>query len=171
MFVRWKNKYIRRCAKVWVSHERFAVLLTSANGHPFRGGAYWFSSPYLDDQKCQVHATVEELLMRRPIRPASEDAPFHANPDSLMGEYPYLAAFLTDAAYEDGSRRVGGTITVWAQNGQWKASLHERSAGLVLWVTAEGWPAVLELAECLLASEDAPWAANGAPSEKGKKAK
>lgn len=81
----------------------------------------------------------------------------HASPGPLEGHYPQLGEFLTDACFEDGTRRESPTITFWAQGGLWKASVKDRAESLVMWLSAEKLLELMQLLELYVASEDAPW--------------
>jgi len=82
----------------------------------------------------------------------------HASPDELSKNYPNLAEFMTAATYDGNKeRREAPTITIWAAGGQWKASVKDRAEGLVLWLVADTFGHLLELADGFVLDSGAPW--------------
>jgi len=77
--------------------------------------------------------------------------------ERLADELPILHAFLTAEVGDDGEPRNPSTLTVFVEDGLWKAVLHERQLNLNLFMTADGFHAVLAGLEARLASGRAEW--------------
>lgn len=86
-----------------------------------------------------------------PLKPASSgDAGF-------LKEHPALCEYLTSETYPDGSHRHRSSVTVFSEDGFFKACLNEKDQGLVLFVAEASfndlWPAL----ELLLQADQIPW--------------
>jgi len=75
----------------------------------------------------------------------------------MADEWPILHAFLTSEVGDDGAARVPSTLTVFVEDGLWKAVLHERQVQLNLFMTAKGFYELLAGLEARLASGEAEW--------------
>lgn len=51
--------------------------------------------------------------------------------------YPILVEWLTLTLWEDNSTRATGTILLFAEDGSWKAALHDRDAGMSCFVSGK----------------------------------
>lgn len=71
--------------------------------------------------------------------------------------FPALAEYLTAHAYPDGTARERSTVSVFFEDGQFKACLNERDQGLVLFVSEGKFGCLFEALELLLQSEHVPW--------------
>lgn len=82
----------------------------------------------------------------------------HADPDKLLNGYPHLQEFLTAAVYEgEDTRREAPTVTVWCSGGFWKASVKDRSEGLVMWLQGSTVLELLSQLELFVMEEEGPW--------------
>lgn len=71
--------------------------------------------------------------------------------------YPALSEYLTCPLYPDGTVRQLATLTVFREDGYWKACLNEKDQGLVLFVAEQAFGTLLEALELLLQEEHPPW--------------
>lgn len=97
----------------------------------------------------------------------------HASPEGLRDIYPNLAEFLTAATYEGGDKpesRESPTITIWCSGGLWRASVKDREEDLVLWLSAETAPQLLDMLELFVMEASAPWRRDEG-QQKGKRVK
>jgi len=81
---------------------------------------------------------------------SSVDVDFQTN-------YPALSEYLTSAAYPDGAVRQLATLTIFREDGWWKACLNEKDQGLVLFVAESRFGTLLEALELLLQEDHPPW--------------
>ena len=72
-------------------------------------------------------------------------------------QYPALSEYLTCPQYPDGSVRQLATLTVFREDGWWKACLNEKDQGLVLFVAESRYGTLLEALELLLQEDHPPW--------------
>jgi len=72
-------------------------------------------------------------------------------------QYPALHEYLTCPQYPDGSVRQLSTMTVFREDGFWKACLNEKDQGLVLFVAESQFGTLLEALELLLQEDHPPW--------------
>jgi len=72
-------------------------------------------------------------------------------------QYPALSEYLTCPLYPDGTARQLSTLTVFREDGWWKACLNEKDQGLVLFVAEQGFGTLLEALELLLQEDRPPW--------------
>jgi len=97
-------------------------------------------------------------------KPTSEDLvdlrrrPF-IDPD-FASQYPVLATYLGDEAYDDGAPRRTSTLLLFVQDGLWKACLNDRAAGRSAWVSGEMLTEALSSLENALRTERASWRAS-----------
>lgn len=90
-----------------------------------------------------------------------------ADPSSSSGQpsedkdfklaFPALHEYLTCPLYPDGSTRLLATLTVFREDGYWKACLNEKDQGLVLFVAEQKYGTLLEAIELLLQEDHPPW--------------
>jgi len=72
-------------------------------------------------------------------------------------QWPNLAAFISQSAWEDGESRVTGTVTFLADAGQVKAALNDRDAGLGCFLSARSFTSLLDVLEAVLGGAPADW--------------
>jgi len=77
--------------------------------------------------------------------------------ERLADECPILHAFISSEVGDDGAARSPSTLTVFVEDGMWKAVLHERQMQLNLFMTARGFYDLLAGLEGRLASGEAEW--------------
>lgn len=75
----------------------------------------------------------------------------------FLKTYPALGEYLTSTQYPDGSQRQTSSLTVFREDGYWKACLNERDQGLVMFVAENRFGSLLEALELLLQEESPPW--------------
>ena len=51
--------------------------------------------------------------------------------------YPCLAEFLSALEWEEGVKRVTGTVLICSEEGRWRGWLHDRDTCCSLWVSAD----------------------------------
>lgn len=71
--------------------------------------------------------------------------------------YPALSEYLTATAYPDGTSRQTSSLTIFRDDGWWKACLNERDQGMVLFVAESRFGTLLEALELLLQEDQPPW--------------
>lgn len=77
--------------------------------------------------------------------------------DSFAKKLPGLVEFLTLATYEDGSARVPGTLTIFADGCWVKACLSDRDQGLVAFASSDSFTGLLEALELGLQGDTLEW--------------
>jgi len=68
-----------------------------------------------------------------------------------------LAEFLSSCTWDDGSSREPGTLLVFAEDGVWKACLHDRTGGMQTFVSAQTPGALWDALEKGLAGDSLEW--------------
>lgn len=89
----------------------------------------------------------------------------------FQNSYPALHEFMTSPTYPDGSSRQLSTLTLFRDDGFWKACLNEKDQGLVLFVAEDRFGVLMEALELLLQEERPPWRKSthkGRPGPSGK---
>lgn len=71
--------------------------------------------------------------------------------------WPNLYAHIFDAAYEDGTKRVGSSLVMFSERGLLKVALNDNEAGLVAFVCASHFLEALERLEQGLLDETLDW--------------
>lgn len=72
-------------------------------------------------------------------------------------QYPALFEYLTAATYPDGSQRQTSSLTLFSEDGLFKACLSDRDQGLNLFVSETKLLACFEALELLLGDDNTPW--------------
>lgn len=76
---------------------------------------------------------------------------------SVLSQCPTLVAYLTDSAWDDGSKRETSTLTVFAEHGRIKLCLNDRENGRSAWVSGRTLEDALAGLEADLAGGEADW--------------
>lgn len=118
------------------------------------------------NHKAELHRRAVELkekgdesmgIERPAVAPGSQGANGTARHGDDWVLYPALLEFLTETRYTDGSSRRTGTITVFSDGGQVKASLNDRDLDRVAFVSATSLAGLLVILEEKLATSSADW--------------
>lgn len=80
-----------------------------------------------------------------------------ASDEAFAKKYPTLAAYLTDTAYEDGSARRTATMTVFAEEGLFKASINDREQSRSAFMAADTFTGLLDRLEKGLQADRLDW--------------
>lgn len=109
--------------------------------------------------------------MKRKDRKKVSGGSQHADGAFIGRHYPQLAEFLTTASFDDGGKREAPTLTIWCGGGLWRATLKDRTEGLVMWLSAEQPLELLSLIEQYCLEEDGPWRVDDYSDSRGKRKK
>lgn len=106
-----------------------------------------------------LYPTTKDLKVKRRNAPAAGGIIQPALPAAsvMLGKLPCLREFLTATAYEDGSPRVPGYITIRNRQVTFEATIYDVDSGTRLSARAAKLDDVLALLEQLLGVEEAPW--------------
>lgn len=160
--VEYKNPFHYWSNGVW-----FVILRTNKFGRYDRGLArLWVPTGKLSPGD-QVRWCCRRLRMRKRRENKGLNKAPHAQVDELLLKVPDLAAWLTDATFDDGSPRKGGWCALHASGGLLHLLMKDESEGIELRVSAPTAAALLTLANDALVDENAPWRASEA-RKKGK---
>lgn len=83
-----------------------------------------------------------------------------ATDEALDEKCPLLHLLMTSQTDDKGKKRKVCSLSIFAADGAWKASLNERDKGLVLWASADTLGSLPEALEALLNETPIPWRAN-----------
>jgi len=84
------------------------------------------------------------MAMKRPADNPKEVAGAKVVDDVLKGWLPHVHEFLTELLWEDGKPRKPGTLLILAQDGLWKACIHDTDQRVSGWLSGESWEGLLE---------------------------
>lgn len=97
-------------------------------------------------------------LMRKPVKiEGSAGSSDRLRDLELAEKRPMIEEYLTATSYDDDSPRVPSTLTVFVDEGMFKASLNDRDVGRTLFVSGTAFNDVLDVLEALLESDRPPW--------------
>jgi len=97
-------------------------------------------------------------LSKRESASTNGEGSFWCAPDAEdRVRFPALCEFMAAVTWEDGSRRVTGTLTVFAEDGMAKCCLNDRSQGLVAFASADSLLGLLDAAEAILRGTAGSW--------------
>ena len=113
---------------------------------------------------------VWKMLKRSQFAPPVETGGFVPSRDALSRDFPNLWDFLTQSAWEDGSRRETGSMLIFCDDGVIKTMVKDRDRGLCLWLTAPGLHTLFQVADAGVIDPSADWKKDRAYSaSRGKK--
>jgi hypothetical protein len=128
----------------------------------WRGRNRW-GAGYASDTEAELPRDPEELMGRFTDQAARErqerkhDGPVAAVDSALENEYPALYDFLTTSVTSDALPRKTATLMLFAEQGSFKACLHDRQDGRSFFRAAPTWDGVLEAVERALAEGTGDW--------------
>jgi hypothetical protein len=97
-------------------------------------------------------------LPKRTVQAAAPVDPLRVWSDPAFGEqYPSLYSFLKDTTYEDGSRRLTGSLSVFVKNGELTIAINDNDRLLVAFVNAPAWDEALALLDMGIERDTLPW--------------
>lgn len=118
-----------------------------------------FVQPW-DVWECLSHSDRRTLLMsflKRPQQEVAGSSGGQPRDPEFQSQYPALFEYLTATQFPDGASRRTSSLTIFAEEGSFKACLNEREGGYALFVTEGRFLAVIEALELLLQEENPPW--------------
>jgi len=87
----------------------------------------------------------------------------------ILGGFPELWSFLTDAAYEDGTRRQLATLLVFLHEGRLTVALNDRDNQRTVFASGDTLETILKALEGHLQCNDAEWRPNAKSFQKKSK--
>ena len=97
------------------------------------------------------------MKRRQPVVNVGACAPALPATSVLLAKLPAIREFLSATAYDDGSPRVPGYLTLRNRGHSYELTLYDPDAGLRLPTRGPDLDKTLLLAEQLLGVEEAPW--------------
>lgn len=144
--------------RVWASEDMLWVSKTDRFGKPCRP---FVCVPDGVDPAEGAWLYVEGLvceMLRKPEGSAAGDRPGITLVDvKFKKDYPTLWDYLTQQQWDDGSARETAGLTMFVQDGLFKALLKDNDAGQCLWVAAHGFFDVLAALEKQASAPVADW--------------
>jgi hypothetical protein len=108
------------------------------------------------------------MALRKPIIPQGPGGVIQQPAEEWAAEYPHVWEFISLDKWEDGSPRIPGSITLFAEDGAWKACLNDKGMQLVAFVTARSAEGLFEAMQGALMTGLADWRKSKAPHQRGK---
>jgi hypothetical protein len=143
---------------VWVSRSVFYCGRGTRTGYLLHSALVPFVSEDGESQLVELWSYIWGVVMKRPPKNSAARPVDHASSAEVKKGWPSLHEWLTCARWEDdGADRQSPTLTVWAQSGQWKLCLRDRDQSRVLWLGAASLVELVDLADGIVLSPDAPW--------------
>lgn len=103
----------------------------------------------------QRSSTVSYLKRQEKVKPAAGDTA--AGDESMSLLYPATHEFLAMTVWDDGKPRQTGTVMLLAEEGLWKAWVHDRDAKRSAWISGHTVEALLALLEQGLLGATMAW--------------
>jgi hypothetical protein len=110
--------------------------------------------------------TIAEILARTPSGPGSPAA----DDAALRDRCPMLHDLMTVVSLDGKRQRKVCTLTIFAADGVFKASLNERDRGLTLWASCDALAGIPDALETMLAMDPIPWRQATAQPQRGGRA-
>lgn len=113
------------------------------------------------------------MLSKPAASPSGSNGSVQVQDLSFSTERPNLAEYLCAQAYGDGTPRKTATLTIFVDDGAFKASLNDRDNERSLFVSGSGFYDVLDVLEALLLEDDTKvgWRRSKQPEARGKAGK
>jgi len=99
----------------------------------------------------------KELSMKKPESIVKGSPDGKAEPCDMACRFENLFAFMSDTAWDDGSKRAPGTILMMFEDGQWKVMMNDKALGRLAFVTGRTWEEVLIKAELNARDDSLDW--------------
>jgi hypothetical protein len=87
------------------------------------------------------------MSLRKPIIPQGRGGVLQQPREEWAAAFPTVWEFISLVTWEDGSARVPGSITLFAEEATWKACLNDKGMGLVAFASAGSVEGLLEALE------------------------
>lgn len=97
------------------------------------------------------------VIQRRDSAPAPIAGAGERSADGLGPRFAGLVEFLSCTAYPDGAPRKAGTLTLFVEEGYFKACLNDRDQSLTAWAADSSLEALLDGLERGLQSDTLTW--------------
>jgi len=95
--------------------------------------------------------------MKKPDQVAEQLRSSHAERSLCKELFPALFEHLTETRWDDGSRRETSSISVFVQDGTWKACLNDKDSGRTAFVSARSPDELLDVLEKAVATGSVEW--------------
>lgn len=107
-------------------------------------------------------------LQRRKLETAAGTAASAPMPSlGYWAKLVNLCEWLSAVKWEDGTSRSTGTVMLFAEDGRWKAWLHDRDGSLGCFVSAATLEELLPALDKVVGSAGGDWRADKKPARKG----
>jgi hypothetical protein len=106
-------------------------------------------------------------LQRRQAATKDGPAPVSAAPSTgYWAKLPTLCEWLSATTWEDGSSRSTGTVMVFAEDGRWKAWVHDRDASMGCFVSSETLDGLWSAVEKAVGASGGDWRPDRKPPKR-----
>lgn len=145
--------------RLWASPRTVYVGAYGAQDNYHRGGF----TVDIADFKCLTRVQLEDMVVKYLKRGTEGKKDVNrvvaaADPE-FAEKWPAISEYMTSLKYEDGKKRQPSTLTVFAEDSQFKLVLNERDSGQMLWASSDGFLSCLDALEGLLEGDEPPWRA------------
>lgn len=107
--------------------------------------------------------------MQKPDRSSQTgEYPVGVQDTAFASRYPVLLMYLSDTKWDDGSAREPSTVSLFIDQGVFKASLNDRDGKRSMYVTGSTFQACLDALEGNLAHDEGSWRSWNNRTKKGK---
>lgn len=100
------------------------------------------------------------MAMVRPKSNPKEVAGQQVVDEVLKEVWPDLHAFLTEMTWDDGKKRITGTVLMFCEDGLWKARLNDRDAKVTGWISGESYEGLMEGVDRAIGNGSIQWRAD-----------
>lgn len=100
-----------------------------------------------------------EMTMKKPEQQQREKSVGISTEDKFAKKFPTIVEYLTTDQWEDGSDRELSSLSMFVEDGKWKAAINDKAMKRSCYVTAESFDDALGRIEKALATSSADWRA------------
>jgi len=171
-WVRFRHRWLARNCRCYVSRDAFLLTLSTPQGFPLRCGRWYFSATGPESQRNEIWPAVEELRMKRLVKPQPQDERYALVDPELFESHPSLFSFLADSEYDPadgGGKRALGSLSIWVDTGQYRAKLNDRDTATCCYVGGASLGELLDQMDAACSDPSAGWKPDPSARQKPKK--
>lgn len=121
------------------------------------GKAIWTTHTCFEVVRKIVQARWRPYVKKPPLETAPSGAAVPLNDEGFVKKYPLIYEHLTEVKWDDGTAREPSTMSIFVEEGRFKAALNDKATRRSLYVSGERFQDALGALEKALGSQTPDW--------------